>query len=78
MNLLQYTATAVLCAGCEGAGNNQIMKVKRPKTIYAFLKREGPLMTDRDQDDLARMVAAMILRHLRYKNETGNIPNVEE
>jgi hypothetical protein len=53
-------------------------KLKRPKTTYIFLTREGPLLTEHEQDELARLVAVMIFRHLRYKKEIPMLSINEE
>ncbi len=54
------------------------IKTKRLMPEYTFLTREGSTFTGPEQDDLVRLVAAMILRDLRYKKKMTIIPNQED
>ena len=56
----------------------QQMKISRKETKYAFVVRTGQLLTEKDLDELAHMVAVWIYRGLRYKKERAIISQRKE
>jgi hypothetical protein len=54
------------------------LKERKEHIEYVFRVRDGPPFTERELDDLERLLAAMIIQNLGYKKETTNVSKEED